>query len=333
MRRVILSALVVTSTLPGWSADVSAQGRVADLPTIGVIERLHPSFDEVIPVGVDMRLLVDGHEWTEGPVWVPELDAILYSEIPSNTIYRWSETEGETPWLRPSGYTGETPRAGEQGSNGLAIGPDGSLLLAQHGDRRIAKLEADWHDPTPTFTTVADEYHGRRFSSPNDIAVLSNGDIYFTDPPYGLRGGDGEAGKELDVDGVYRLAADGSLTRVIDDLRRPNGIAFSPDEETLYVSAVGALMAYDVAPDGSLGSGRLFFETSGDGMAVDQQGRLYVTSGRRGVLVLDPDGTHLGTFVPGDRVSNVAFGGDGSTLYITGVQVVSVRLTVKGVWF
>lgn len=301
--------------------------------TVGTIERIQPGFDQVVPSDAEIRLLVDGHEWTEGPVWVPELDSFLYSEIPSNAIHRWSSTDGASLWLQPSGYTGDVPRAGEKGSNGLTLGLDGSLLIAQHGDRRIAKLEAGWSNPEPRFTTLADSYQGQRLSSPNDLVVRSNGDIYFTDPPYGLEQRDEDPLKELDVDGVYRLSPDGSVGLVVSDLRRPNGVALSPDENTLYVSAVGVIMAYDILADGTLAVSRLFHDGGADGLAVDQQGRLYAAASRRGVLVLDSDGLHLGSIIPGDRVSNVTFGEEGSTLFITGVQVVSIHLRSKGVGF
>lgn len=334
MHRIAVTGILIGTTLGCWSGDPSPRTEPSqEFPTVGTIERLHPMFDQVVPVDAEIRLLVDGHEWTEGPVWVDELDALLYSEIPSNIIYRWSGSGGESLWLQPAGYTGEVARGGEKGSNGLAIGPDGSLLIAQHGDRRIARLDADWENPEPRFTTLADAYRGQRLSSPNDLVVRSTGDIYFTDPPYGLEERDEDPGKELDVDGVYRLAPDGSVDRVVDDLRRPNGVALSPDEQTLYVSAVGVIMSYDIAADGRLSEGRVFHDGGADGLAVDQDGRLYAAASRRGVLVLDATGTHLGSFVPGDRVSNVAFGEDGFTLFMTGVQLVSVRVAARGIGF
>jgi gluconolactonase len=332
-------------TLMGASAVVACageeppveEGRAVSYPIIGSIERLDPRLDAIVPADAALEVLSEGHEWVEGPLWVPELQSILYSDIPNNAVYRWSEGAPETLWLQPAGYTGDVPREGESGSNGLALDAQGRLILAQHGDRRIARLNAPWDAPEPVFETLAGEYDGRRFNSPNDVAPRRNGDLYFTDPPYGLAGGNEP--QELDFQGVYRLAADGSLTLLVDDLSRPNGIAFSPDQSILYVAnSDGAnqpvVMAYDVQPDGGLANARVFFESWGDGMAVDQQGNVYVTGPGGGVLIINADGEHLGTLVTGQRVSNAAFGDDGSTLYITAnTNLLRVRLSVTGAGF
>ncbi|MEE8147708.1 MAG: SMP-30/gluconolactonase/LRE family protein, partial [Longimicrobiales bacterium] len=156
------------------------------LPTTGSIERLDPRLDAIVPLDAVIEVLSEGHEWVEGPVWVPALQSILYSDIPNNAVYRWSEGEGASLWLQPAGYTGETPREGESGSNGLALDAQGRLVLAQHGDRRIARMNAPWDAPESNFETLAGEYEGQRFNSPNDVALRNNGDLYFTDPPYGL---------------------------------------------------------------------------------------------------------------------------------------------------
>jgi gluconolactonase len=306
-------------------------------PTVGSIERLDPRLDAIVPADAELEVLSEGHEWVEGPVWVPELQSVLYSDIPNNAVYRWSEGSGASLWLQPAGYTGDAPREGESGSNGLALDTQGRLILAQHGDRRIARLTASWDDPQPSFETLAGEFEGRRFNSPNDVAVRSNGDFYFTDPPYGLQGGNEP--QELDFQGVYRRAADGSVTLLVDDLSRPNGIAFSPDESVLYVAnSDGAnqpvVMAYDVQPDGGLANGRVFFDSWGDGMAVDQQGNVYVTGPGGGVLIINPDGEHLGSLLTGERTANATFGDDGSTLYIANdMHLLRIRLSVKGAGF
>jgi gluconolactonase len=198
-------------------------------------------------------------------------------------------------------------------------------------------MEAPWDAPAPRFETLVGEYEGKRFNSPNDVAPRANGDLYFTDPPYGLQGGNEE--KELDFQGVYRLAASGSLTLLTDELSRPNGIAFSPDQSILYVAnSDGAnqpvVMAYDVESDGGISNGRVFFESWGDGMAVDQEGNVYVTGPRGGVLIINADGEHLGTLLAPPRTSNATFGEDGSTLFVTAnTRLVRIRLNVKGVGF
>jgi len=308
-----------------------------EFPTIGSIERLDPALDAIVPANAVIEILSDGHEWTEGPVWVPALQSVLYSDIPNNAIYRWKEGEKASIWLKPSGFTGEISREGESGSNGLILDTAGRLVLAQHGDRRIARLDAPWDAPKPNFSTLAGEFEGKRFNSPNDVAVRRNGDIYFTDPPYGLKHGMEDPKKELDIQGVFRLTADGSVTLLTDKLSRPNGIAFSPDEKTLYVANSdqdqAIIMAYDVVENGSLANGRVFFNSSGDGMAVDQKGNVYQT-GPGGVLVISPNGTHLGTILTTQNTSNCTFGDDGSTLYITAdMYLLRIRLEVKGVGF
>jgi gluconolactonase len=219
---------------------------------------------------------------------------------------------------------------------------DGRLILCQHGDRRVARLESD-----KTFTTLADKYMGKRLNSPNDGAFRSNGDLYFTDPPYGLLKVNEDPAKELDYNGVYRIsAADGTLTLLTKEMTFPNGIAFSPDEKTLYVAnsdpRKAIWMAFPVSEDGTLGSGRVFADATSsvstkkglpDGMKVDAAGNLFAT-GPGGVLVFAPDGTHLGTFSTGQATANCGWGEDGSVLYITADMFIGrVKLTTKGKGF
>ncbi len=334
-----LATLVGVTTMLSCMGDEPAVEELTPVsyPTTGSIERLDPRLDAIVPQDAVIEVLSEGHEWVEGPVWVPELQSILYSDIPNNAVYRWSEGEEASLWLQPAGFTGAIPREGESGSNGLALDAEGKLVLAQHGDRRLARMEAPWGAPAPMFETLVGEYEGKRFNSPNDVALRTNGDLYFTDPPYGLQGGNEE--KELDFQGVYRLAASGSLTLLTNELSRPNGIAFSPDQSILYVAnSDGAnqpvVMAYDVESDGGINNGRVFFESWGDGMAVDQEGNVYVTGPRGGVLVINADGEHLGTLLAPPRTSNATFGEDGSTLFVTAnTRLVRIRLNVKGVGF
>ncbi len=345
MHKSVVTLVGVTTMLFGVTTMLSCMGdepaveevTSVSYPTTGSIERLDPRLDAIVPADAVIEVLSEGHEWVEGPVWVPQLQSILYSDIPNNAVYRWSEGEEASLWLQPAGFTGEVPREGESGSNGLALDAEGRLVLAQHGDRRIARMNAPWDAPAPNFETLAGEYEGQRFNSPNDVAVRSNGDLYFTDPPYGLQGGNEP--KELDFQGVYRLATDGTLTLLTDELSRPNGIAFSPDQSILYVAnsdpaGQGVVMAYDVESDGNLSNGRVFFESWGDGMAVDQDGNVYLTGPRGGVLIINADGEHLGTILVPPRTSNATFGEDGSTLFVTAnTRLVRIRLNVKGVGF
>lgn len=323
----------------------------ADEPrTIGSIERLDPALDALVPQDAKLEVIADGFVWTEGPVWIPEEKCVLFSDIPPNAIYRWDEESGSRLYLQPSGYTGDRPRGGEPGSNGLALDRRGRLLLCQHGDRRLARLDAPLDDPRPNFVTLADRHDGRRFNSPNDLVVHSSGAVYFTDPPYGLTGYTEDVSqipdKDIPFQGVYRLAPDGEVTLLTKELERPNGIALSPDEKTLYVANSHGprpiWMAFPVRQDGTVGPGRVFFDASElaarrpgapDGMKVDQHGNLFAT-GPGGVLVFSPDGKHLGTLLTTQATANCAFGEDGSTLFITADRyLLRIRLSTKGLGF
>src|SRR2546427_2662397 len=200
------------------------------------IERLDPALDRLIASDAKIETLADGYAWVEGPVWVKDGGFLLFSEVNRNTVHRWKAGEGAKPYLKPSGYTGTPPRGGEMGSNGLTLDSSGRLVLCQHGDRRVARMDAPLTDPKPAITTLADRYEGKRFNSPNDLVYHSNGDLYFTDPPYGLEGKNEDPKKELPFNGVYRFKPNGDLTLLTDKLTFPNGIAFSPDEKTLYVA-------------------------------------------------------------------------------------------------
>jgi len=219
------TALLLTA---GLALTLGACAAPKTYPTIGTIERLDPRFDDLVGQDAAIEQLAEGFEWSEGPVYIRKTKSVLFSDIPNNAVMQWNEKDGLTTYLKPAGYTGNDPRGGESGSNGLLLDPEGNLILCQHGDRRIARLKAD-----RTFETVADKYDGKRFNSPNDAAYKSNGDLYFTDPPYGLEKQTEDPARELDFQGVYRLSKDGELTLLTKELTRPNGIAFSPDEKTL----------------------------------------------------------------------------------------------------
>lgn len=297
-------------------------------------ERLDPRFDALVPSDAVVEVLADGIEWAEGPVWDPNDEALLLSDVPRNIVFRWKEGEGLSEYLEPSGYTGEVPFTGrEPGSNGLIFDGQGRLLLCQHGDRRVVRREADG-----SFTVIADRYEGKRFNSPNDLTFGPNGDLYFTDPPYGLPGTFESSEKELDFQGVYRVSADGTVSLVTAELSAPNGIGFSPDGSTLYIadSRDALWMAYPVLADGSIGEGRRFAEATGDdpgapdGLEVDVNGNLFAT-GPGGVHVFAPDGTRLGRIVTGVPTGNVAWGDDGSVLYIAANdRLLRVRTTTRG---
>jgi gluconolactonase len=327
--------LVVTSSRPASARDKKPY------PAIGKIERIDPRFDRLIPRDAVLEKLAQGFQWSEGPVWIRDGAYVLFSDIPRNSVMKWKEGEGLSLFLKPSGYTGSVPRGGESGSNGLLLDSVGRLVLCQHGDRRMARLEKDGR-----FTTLCDRYRGKRFNSPNDAVFKSNGDLYFTDPPYGLPKGEEDPAREMDFCGVWRLSTGAKVTLLTDKMTRPNGIAFSPDEKILYVAqsdpAKPLWMAFDVKPDGTLGNGRVFADAKSwpkslkglpDGMKVDKDGNLFCT-GPGGVNVFAPDGTLLGRINPDQPTANCCFGGDGSVLYVTAnMYLCRIKTTTKGVGF
>lgn len=329
---VILTGSVA---LPAAAQDKKAEAR----PIIGSVERLDPRFDTLVPRDAHLEQIADGFIWTEGALWYKPARCLLFSDIPNNVVVKWQPGQGTSVFLKPSGYTGTTPRGGkagdEPGSNGLNMDAQGRLYLCEHGDRRVTRIEKDGKK-----TVLADHYMGKRLNSPNDLAIHPNGDVYFTDPPYGLAKG---ATRELDFTGVYRInAKDGSLSLVSKDLK-PNGIALSPDARKLYVTNAGKWMVFPVSPDGATGEGKLFVDPAPwpapkvkgggvDGMKCDAQGNIFAT-GPGGVCVMAPDGTLLGRFLTGDRTANLCFGDDdGRTLYVcVNHRVGRVRVTTKGI--
>ncbi|MFM8702786.1 MAG: SMP-30/gluconolactonase/LRE family protein, partial [Planctomycetia bacterium] len=295
------------------------------LPTLGSIERLDSRLDALVPRDAVIEVLASGFVWAEGPVWLKDEQAVLFSDIPRNRVMRFKNGEGLSVFLEPAGFTGPGAYGSERGSNGLSLDRQGHLISCEHGDRRVSRLT-----PGGGKRTVADNYRGKRFNSPNDCTVHSSGAIYFTDPPYGLPKGWNDELRELACCGVYRVPPDGVVTLVCDTMTRPNGICLSPDEKRLYVAQsdpeAPLWKVFNVKPDGTLDEGKTFFDGTKlfkerkkglpDGLKVDLAGNVFAT-GPGGVLVIAADGTHLGTFLTGQATANCAFGGDGRTLYMT----------------
>jgi gluconolactonase len=341
MKTRTLALVVLTSLLVRTApAAESIRSLETPYPTMGSIERLDPALDQLLAADAQIEKLAEGFNWSEGPVWVPAAGHLLFSDVPENVVYRWREGEGVSVFLTPSGFTGDHYDGRERGANGLALDAGGRLVLAQHGDRRVAQLGPDGK----TFTTIADRYDGRRFNSPNDLCFDGEGRIYFTDPPYGLAP---SSKRELEFQGVYRVNRDGVVELLVREQERPNGIALSLDERTLYVANSDGkrpvIMAYSLDGDGAVSTRRVFFDAaplarSGrkglpDGMKIDQHGNLWAT-GPGGVLILSPAGHHLGTILTGEATANCAFGGDGSVLYITAdAFLCRVQTRVKGANF
>ena len=301
------------------------------------LDRLDPRLDQILPADARPEKLTDGFQWAEGPVWSKALGALLFSDIPANTLYQWKEGEGLSVYLRPAAFFGPFPDDGVTGSNGLTFDAQGRLTLCQNGGRCVARLD----EKNFTRRVLADRFEGKRLNSPNDLVFRSSGDLYFTDPPYGLPQGDRDPGKELPFNGLFRLRPDGTLSVEVRDMIRPNGLAFSPDEKILYVSQSEAEQAlwkaFDVADDGSLGNGRVFHDATAalkagkpglpDGMKVDRQGNLFA-SGPGGLCIFASDGALLGRMEAGEPLTNCAFGNDGSTLYLTWKDALH-RLRIK----
>lgn len=304
--------------------------------TLGGIESYNKEFDLLVDKDAVVEILAEGFKWSEGPVWVPELDAVLFTDVPENKAYRWDEENGLTVFLDPSGYTGYAPTSKKSGGNGLILDKEGNLLIAQHGDRRIAKVLAPLENPGQ-FETVVDRFESKRFHSPNDLILAENNNLYFTDPPYGLNG-DKDTLRELDFNGVFCLKANGTLERVYAGLNRPNGLALSKDEKILYVANSdpnrNLWMAFEVTENGSLENERVFFDATSferpglaDGLKVHSSGVVFAT-GPGGVLVFSANGKHLGTILTDVRTANCAFDTNEEYLYMTSSQYL-LRIKLK----
>ena len=326
-----ISTILCLLSIVGCSQDEAAESEIID--NAGTIERLDSRLDALIPLDANVQKLASGFTFTEGPVWDKRSDVLYFSDVRDNTIYSWSEDEGVNVFIQPV-FAEETDHP-SVGSNGLTLDREGRLILMEHGYRRVSRLEANGER-----TTLIDNYRGNRLNSPNDVAWHTNGWLYFTDPPYGMPGLENDPARELNYNGIYRLSPEGEIQLLERNQTRPNGLVFSPDEETLYVANSDAenkvWYAYTVI-HGIIGNPRIFYdvndqssEGAADGMKVDTEGNLFAT-GPGGVWVFDPDGTHLGTIKPDEVPANVAWGDGGSTLYMTArTGLYRVKLSTSG---
>ena len=349
LRRTILLVLLGTTAALGTAAaliPMTLDARQSAAASMRV-ERLDPALDRLIAADAKVEILGEGYDWSEGPIWVKSGGYLLFSDIPQNAIHRWKDGEGVRLYLKPAGYTGTQPRGGEVGSNGLTVDRAGRLVLCQHGDRRVARMDAPLDRPEAKFTTLAERFEGKRLNSPNDLVFHSGGALYFTDPAYGLEKQWEDPARELPFAGVYRVSQPGAAVQLLTrDMTRPNGLAFSPDERRLYVAQSDETAAiwrvFDVQQDGTIANGRVLFDATSmvrsrkglpDGLKIDTEGNLWAT-GPGGVLVISPEGKHLGTILTGQATSNCAFGDDGRTLYMTAdMYLLRVRLKAKGMGF
>ncbi len=300
-----------------------------EIKTIGSIERTDPALDEIVSSDAAIEIIGEGYTWSEGPVWVEKENMLLFSDVPENIVYKWTEEKGVEPYLTPSGFTGDSTRSREQGSNGLLLHND-SLILCQHGNRQMAKMNASLKDPKPSYNTLADRYDGKRFSSPNDAAYRPNGDLFFTDPPYGLADLDSDVEKEMPVNGVYKVSPQGVVSLMVDSLTKPNGIAFMPDGNKFLVANSDGKKAiwyeFELTDNAdSVKSAKIFYNAtslmgiekgSPDGFKIDSKGNVFAT-GPGGVWIFNEDGKVLGKIKLPEASANCALSTDEKTLYIT----------------
>ena len=340
MKKLLIPALLVVSPLLALAADRPPHAFVSR------IEKLDPAFDTVLAADAKVEKLAEGFRWSEGPSWFVEKDkdgktvfeGYVFSDVLANTSYKWAEgwTKPEV-FLRPSGLYTNQPGFRERGSNGMQRDTKGNLIICQHGERRVVRFEGG------AMTVIADKFEGKRFNSPNDATVAKNGDIYFTDPPYGLEGIADSKLREMDYSGVYKISGtDGKISLLTKDYKFPNGICMSPDEKTLYVASTDSgypnIGAHEIKADGTLGPRRDFFKATQsnqdpglcDGLEADKDGNIY-SGAMGGVIVISPAGKLIGRIHCGEHTSNIAWGNDGSTLYITADYfLVRVKTKTKG---
>jgi gluconolactonase len=344
-----MAAAVVSAIGSGAFADEitdesSRAGVAMKYAQIGRIVRLDPALDAVVAEDARIEKLAEGFIWAEGPVWITPGDYLLFTDVPGNTMYRWSENDGLSVFLKPSGYDGPpTDAFREPGANGLFPDGPGTILIADHGNRMVARLDLATKRKTP----LATRFQGKRFNSPNDLIKRSDGVIFFTDPPYGLKGLNDSPLRELPHNGVYRVDLDGTVNLLDDRLTFPNGLALSPDERTLYVAVSDrndpVWMAYMLDAKGEVTGRRVFADVSDlvaegllgvpDGLRVASDGNLFATA-PGGVMILSPAGKRLGRIETGTAIANCAFAEDGRTLYMTSHEFLArVRVKAKGVGF
>jgi len=317
--------------LPGlillWIAGTLAGFTQPAKPLI-TVQQLDPQFSKLVSKTAKAEILADGFLWSEGPVWLERYKMFIFSDVKQNVIYKWTKEKGKEVYLKPSGYTGTIPRGGELGSNGLGLNIKGQLVICQQGDRAVSLMDAPLNKPKAKFIKIAVGYKGKKFDSPNDLAFLPNGDIYFTDPPYGLEKNVDDPLKEAPYQGVYHISK-GKIILVVDTLTRPNGIAFMPGGKTILLSNSDPKKpfwyAYDIDKNGLFTHGRIFYSSMAasktaagmpDGMKIDQNGNVFAT-GPGGIWVFNKGGKLLGKILVNDIVSNCAFSGDERTLYVT----------------
>jgi gluconolactonase len=301
------------------------------------IEIYDPMATTIIDPDAPFEILAKGFWWSEGPLWVDELQAVIFSDVPANKIYKWSEKDSLSIYMESAGHSGKENEDSDKGPNGLILDLENKLVICQHGDRRIARMDAGLKNPQAQFITIADNYEGKQFNSPNDLAMDRAGNIYFTDPPYGRP--ENKTG-EIGINGVFKVSSDKEVTLLIDSLRWPNGIALSLDQQTLYINQSDpenpVLYRYDIAADGSLENGQVLFDFLAlaenamglpDGLKIHKSGNIFAT-GPGGVHIISPEGKHLAAIKTGKATANCAFDSDHKYLYTTTTDLL-IRVKLK----
>ncbi|HZY82110.1 MAG TPA: SMP-30/gluconolactonase/LRE family protein [Cyclobacteriaceae bacterium] len=310
-----------------------------EIKTVGTIERLEPELDAIIAADAAIEVIGEGYDWSEGPVWVESEKMLLFSDVPRNSVYKWTEAKGPEQYLNPSGFTGTTTRSTEPGSNGLIIDDQGRLVLCQHGDRKLGFMNASLSQPQTTYGTIADNFRGKRFNSPNDVVQGKDKSFYFTDPPYGLGNRDEtDPEKEIPFQGVFKVA-NGHVSVLVDSITRPNGIGLSPDNKFLYVAnsdpAKARWYKYELG-DTTVVSGSVFYDATAlasqmpglpDGFKVDSKGNLFA-SGPGGVFIFNSEGKVLGKIKLEAACANTALSSDEKWLFVTNDNMV-LRIPLK----
>ena len=338
MRNIFI--IMIATALYGCENNKTADSREVNNIRIGIIERLDSSIYDIIEPGAQAEIISEGYQWSEGPLWIESENMLLFSDVPTDTVYKWTEENRREVYLTPSGYTGDESRGGEMGSNGLLLDNEGRLVLCQHGDRRLARMDARLADPAPKYVTLADNYNGKRFNSPNDAVYNKKGELFFTDPPFGLENRMQDPRKEIPFQGVYRVKKNGKVELVTDSITRPNGIAFFPGERTMLVAnsdpAKPHWYAFDLGDDDRFRNGRIFLSADDnagnkgglpDGLKIDSKGNVFAT-GPGGVWIFDSAGKILGRIKLPDPASNCALTTDEKTLFITNDMYV-LRLVMR----
>ncbi|MEO6844385.1 MAG: SMP-30/gluconolactonase/LRE family protein [Ginsengibacter sp.] len=315
---------------------------IASDSAVGKVEIYDQNALQSIDSNATIQVIAKGFKWSEGPLWIADKKLLLFSDVPENKIYQWKPSDTASVYLKNSGYTGNVPRKGETGSNGLTLDREGRLLLCQSGNRQVVRMNASLDDPKADYTVLAAKYQGKKLNSPNDLVCDSKGNIYFTDPTYGLPNGDADPERELNFEGVYKISTDGKLTLLIDSIPKPNGIALSNDEKKLYIASSDNTKprwyVYDLDENGNLKNGRVLLNAAPlkenatvkqgpDGFKIDKHGNL-IAAGPDGINIISPDGKLLGLIKIYDRkTSNCSFDTSNDILYVTaGDEVLKVAL-------